>query len=373
MEHSPQSTFSSILLSPTHITPDFNIEWPATSSSETDWPLLSSGINDTSLVMKPDPESQNVQVSSTFFCGAMDEPLPTDLMLLSSDQVYFFVHSAMLLKHSGNGFAGLLGDNKVYLPENLEVLNLILHALYDLNPSRFRPTVAQVAAALRSLQNYGVSLDSLLTPGHTMSITILHLGLQSPLETFAMVAAFKLEHLAIEVSKGLVSVPLHNVTDELAKKMGPSYLRRLVFLHLGRIDRLKQLLIRPPSLHPVTKDCYESDQKRLQNQWKALAVVLGSEAQADLSPQRIHNTFTTLLLKTYCNQCQLVSYSWDFTNYCSRLLERQLRKAPVHLLLTGRLLSPPSNDSQLVETLASLSTRGELSIRHSIPSTPYVG
>jgi hypothetical protein len=97
----------------------------------------------------------------------MDEPFPTDLVLLSSDQVYFFVHSARLLKHSGNGFAGLLGDDKVYLPENSEVLNLILHAFYNLDSSKFRPTVEMVAAALRSLQNYDVSLDELLTPSHT--------------------------------------------------------------------------------------------------------------------------------------------------------------------------------------------------------------
>jgi hypothetical protein len=255
--------------------------------------------------MKPDPESQNVQVSSTFFCGSMDEPFPADLVLLSSDQVYFFVHSAILLKHSGNGFAGLLGGDRAYLPENSEVLNLILHALYDLDPSKFRPTVALMAAALRSLQNYEVSLDSLLTPSHPVTIIILHLGVQSPLETFAMVAAFKLEHLAIEVSKKLVSVPLHNITDDLAERMGASYLRRLLFLHLGRIDRLKQLLMEPHSSHPVTKDCYESDQKRLQNQWKALAVALGWEARADTSPQRIHSTFTALLLQTSCDQCQL--------------------------------------------------------------------
>ena len=339
MEQSPQSTFSSIPLSEGHMTPNFNIEWPATGLSETplDWSVL-SGINETQ-----DPESENVQVSSTFFYGAMDEPFPTDLMLVSSDQVYFFVHSTILLKHSGNGLADLLGDDKVYLPEKSEVLNLILHAFYNFDPTKFRPTVALVAATLRSLQKYDVSLNSLLTPSHPMSITILHLGIQSPLETFAVVAAFKLEHLAIEISKKLVSVPLHNLTDDLAERMGPSYLRRLVFLHLGRIDRLKQLLIQPPSLHPVTKDCYESDQKRLQNHWKALGVALGWEAQADLSPQRIHRTFTTLLLETSCNQCQLVSYSWDFISYCLRLHESQSRKAPVHSLLTGRLLSPPSS------------------------------
>jgi hypothetical protein len=173
-----------------------------------------------------------------------------------------------------------------------------------------------MSAALRSLQSYGVSLDLLLTLGHPMSTTILHLGIQSPLETFAMVAENKLGHLATEVSKKLVSVTPNNLTDDLAEKMGASYLRRLVFLHLGRIDRLKQLLIQPHSLHPVTKDCYENDQKRLQNEWKALAVTLGWKARADMSPQRIHSTFTTLMLKTSCNQCQLVSYPWFSSTCC---------------------------------------------------------
>jgi len=351
MEQSPQSTFSPIPLSPTHTIPGFCTEWPAISSSETtpiDWSVL-SGINDTSLVAKPDPESQNIQVSTTFFCGVMDESFPTDLVLLSSDQVYFFVHSAMLLKHSGNGFAGLLGDDKACLPENSEVLNLILHAIYNLDPSKFRPTVSLIAATLRSLQHYDVSLDSLLIPNHPMSISILHLGMLLPLETFALVASFQLEHLAIEVSKKLVSVPLHNLTDDLAETMGPSYLRRLVFLHLGRIDRLKRLLMQPHSSHPVTKDCYESDQKRLQNQWKALAVALGWEARADMSPEYIHSTFTTLTLKTSCNQCQLVSCPWNFATYCSHLLESRSRKGPVRLLSTGRPLSPPSSHPPLVE------------------------
>src|SRR5258708_35379818 len=100
----------------------------------------------------------------------MDEPFPTDLVLQSSDQVYFFVHSDILLNHSGNSFAGLLEDDKASLPENSEVLNLVLHALYNLDPSRFRPTVSAIAATLRSLQHYGVSLDSLLTPNHPISI-----------------------------------------------------------------------------------------------------------------------------------------------------------------------------------------------------------
>lgn len=321
MEQSRQSTFSPIPLSPAETIPDFNTEWPYTSSCETTPINWSDGMADASLVTKADSESQDVQLSSAFFCDALDGPFPTDVVLLSADQVYFFVHSAVLLKHSANGFAGLLGDDRAYLPENSEVLNLVLHALYNLDPSRFRPTVSLMAATLRSLQHYDVSLDSLFTPSHPMSITLLHLGIQFPLETFALVASFQLEHLAVEISKKLVSVPLHNLTEELAEKMGTSYLRRLVFLHLGRVDRLKQLLMQPHSPHPVTKDCYESDQKRLRNQWKALAVALGWEARADMSPQHIHNTFTTLLLKTSCNECQLVSCPGNFTTHCSHLPE----------------------------------------------------
>ena len=254
-----------------------------------------------------------VSMSTTFFLGAMDDPYPTDVLLVSSDNVFFCVHSSTLLVHSLNKFGGYLKDmsQPMLLSAHSAVVNLALYALYDLDPSAFNPTTGLLTQALNFLIDHGILPKDCITPTSPFSESIRKLGAQCPLETFMMVAYFDLEPLAVDVSRNLLSLPLQSITEEVALAIGPKYLRRLFFLHLGRIERLKQLMLQVPEAHGQTKDCYDSEQRLLQLEWRSLAVALASQASPAMGPLQLYKAFLPITQKSgLCPDCMEVSERW---------------------------------------------------------------
>ena len=251
-----------------------------------------------------------VSMSTTFWLGAMDDPYPTDVLLVSSDNVLFCVHSITLLVHSLDKFGGYLKDmsQPILLSAHSAVVNLALYALYDLNPSPFNPTPALMTQALNFLIDHGILPKDCITPRGPFCQALSTLGVQSPLETFMAAAYFDLEALAVDVSRNLLSLPLQSITEEIARTIGPSYLRRLFFLHLGRIDRLKQLMLQVPEAHGQNKDCYDSEQRLLQLEWRSLAVALAPEASPAMGPSRLYTAFLPITQKkSLCPDCTYVS------------------------------------------------------------------
>jgi hypothetical protein len=134
------------------------------------------------------------------------------------------------------------------------------------------------------MPKYGLLVHDAIAKGKPLASVILSLARTQALDTYALVAHHNLEDLAIETSHYLISVPLHNLTDAQCNKMGPIYLRRLMFLQLGRMERLKTLLKELPSTHPPTATCDELDQKRLLFlYWHMAASEICWEISADLS------------------------------------------------------------------------------------------
>jgi hypothetical protein len=115
---------------------------------------------------------------------------------------------------------------------------------------------------LSRLPKYGVRLPGPIVPGNPIYNAILNIALVSPLDGYALACMHNLEQLAVQISHHLLSTPLHELTDELCRQMGPTYLRRLFFLHLGRSERLKLLLKEEPLGHEPTRECDLVDQKR---------------------------------------------------------------------------------------------------------------
>lgn len=60
-----------------------------------------------------------------------------------------------------------------------------------------------------------------------------------PLDLYIFAATKGLDALAIAVSSNLCGMALHSLTDQQCGQMGAVYLKRLFFLHLGRVDALK--------------------------------------------------------------------------------------------------------------------------------------
>jgi hypothetical protein len=184
-------------------------------------------------------------------------------------------------------------------------MNLILHAFYDYDPTNYRPTLDQLANMLTGLNTYGLPVTEPVAPGKPLYNLLLSTALSHPLDTYALVCQHHLESLAVEISHHLISIPLHNLSDEQCLSMGPVYLRRLVFLHLGRTERLKKLLKDLPDGHPPTRQCDAVDQKRdLKGAWEAAAATLAWEANANTPVSLIQSTFLPVADRLTCSECR---------------------------------------------------------------------
>jgi len=207
-----------------------------------------------------------------------------DTVLLSADNVAFYVHSNRLRAASTNALCGLLvpGAERtrprtssfgidlpvLVMPDDSNVLNIVLHAMYGLDATRYNPPFEAVSRAVVALTGiYGVPISTIFSPVNAIYNALESLAVSQPLRVYALAGHYGIESLAVTASSYLLSYPLSRISDEDAEYMGGRYLRRLFFLHLGRIDRLKGLLNRPPDPHPVTQMCDPEDQKKVNRAW----------------------------------------------------------------------------------------------------------
>lgn len=258
-------------------------------------------------------EQTMISVSTTFFPGAELDALPTDLIIVSSDSVFFYVHTHKLLAASTNGFNSLLPLKELDRPEGAGnifpshidsvVLNVLLHTVYNMSAVHYAPHPEAVIAAVESLEKYGLSVQTYLAPGSPLSTLFLGTAPQAPIEFYAFAGAYDLNHLAIPISSFLLSYSLASLTDELAVKMGPLYLKRLFFLHLGRVEALKRLLLPPPQAHGPTANCDFTEQKKLTRAWALASAYLAWDVRPDLSTQAIEIALRPLGDYLACDQC----------------------------------------------------------------------
>ncbi|KAI6047233.1 hypothetical protein EDC04DRAFT_2887043 [Pisolithus marmoratus] len=233
----------------------------------------------------PPDEDTLVSVSTTFFPGAQLCTLPPDLVLLSSDSVSFYVHTHILLAASDNNFNSLLPPS----PRT--------------DPGRLGLHVAR-----------STSLYNLL---------LFHAPLY-PLELYALAASYDLYDLAVPTSSHLLSFSLSALTDEMVNRIGAKYLKHLFFLHFGRSDALKRLLLPPPHPHPPTATCDFTEQKKLTRAWaltsayfawdarpwyvlftRSIYITPDDEPGIDLSTSTLESTFAPLGEHLSCEQCKL--------------------------------------------------------------------
>ncbi|KAF8842293.1 hypothetical protein BDN67DRAFT_926703 [Paxillus ammoniavirescens] len=259
-------------------------------------------------------ENTFVSVSTTFFPGAQNHSHPPDLVLLSSDSVFFYVHTHVLLSASGNNFNSLLPPSPkaksspmgpvVCVPESSAILNILLHTVYDMSCSHYSPSFESLAATLSAMGTYAISLRTYVaraTPLHTLLLSYAPLY---PLELYALAASYDLYDLAVPTSSHLLSFSLASLTDEMAERIGPRYLKRLFFLHFGRADALKRLLLPPPHPHPPTPICDFLEQKKLTRAWALASAYLAWDARPDLSTSTMESALGPLGEQLSCESCR---------------------------------------------------------------------
>ncbi|KJA30021.1 hypothetical protein HYPSUDRAFT_251714 [Hypholoma sublateritium FD-334 SS-4] len=258
-------------------------------------------------------EQTLVSVSTTFFPGAQHMSIPPDIVLLSSDNVFFYVHSHILLAASENGFRGRItapttptkeADSIASIPDNSTVLNIVLHAAYDMSCAHYSPPFPALISAVNRLHVYGISPKLRIAPSTPLFSLLLSHAPLFPIELYAVAASHDLYDLAVSTSSHLLSFSLATITDEMAEKIGPVYLKRLFFLHFGRSDALKRVLLPPPNPHAPTTVCDLTEQKKLTRAWALASAYLAWDARPDLSTCSMESALRPLAEHLTCEHCQ---------------------------------------------------------------------
>lgn len=248
-------------------------------------------VHDTNHLMQSfHPNGQQPLVSSVFHPHMNIGSYQPDLLFISSDGIFFFVHKHRLLDASANNFNHqlvetahnsnplnpqmALGDRNlpcVALPEHSLVLNIVLHSAYGVRDTRFlrKPSLEEICCAVDSLQKYGFTPLSRTIPASSTLFRLLveyafvpkraswSTGGSVNAETeqrihkgaicvYRLAACYDMHELAVTTSQFLLSMPINFLPDEDAQQIGGLYVKRLASLHIERTQALKALVLEPP-------------------------------------------------------------------------------------------------------------------------------
>jgi len=261
-----------------------------------------------------DSEGTLVSVSTMFFPAAQHPPQTSNVVLLSQDSVYFYVHSDVLLDKSTNSFRAMLpvsssesddGEPPILnVPEPSPVLNIILHAIYDIPCAHDSPPFNVVVNAVDSMPTYGIDPKSTIVPSTPLFTLLLSQAPLFPIELFALAAHYDIFDLAVAASSHLLAFPPSRLSDQVVDRMGALYLKRLFFLHSGRVEAFKRVLGPPPHLHPPTPSCDFHLQKGLTRAWALATAPLAWDARPDMSPTSLESALKPLAEHLGCDSCK---------------------------------------------------------------------
>ncbi|KAJ6530108.1 hypothetical protein B0H19DRAFT_1192118 [Mycena capillaripes] len=237
---------------------------------------------------------------------------PPDLILLSNDAVFFHVHSHLLHDASTNAFRAMLpsfpSDNDelpiLNVPEPSPVLNVILHAIYDMSCAHYSPPFETLLSAVDSMPVYGLDPRSTILPSTPLFTVLLSHAPLFPLQLYALAAHHDIFDLAVPTSSHLLAFPLHRLTDDTVERMGATYLKRLFFLHSGRAEALKRVLGPPPHPHSPTPACDFHSQKDLTRAWALASAYLAWDVRPDMSTNTLESTLRPLGDNLSCDLCK---------------------------------------------------------------------
>ncbi|KAJ3546166.1 hypothetical protein NMY22_g2162 [Coprinellus aureogranulatus] len=158
-----------------------------------------------------------------------------------------------------------------------------------------------------------------------------------------MLPARQLNFGRSNASSHLLGFPLFSLTDEMAERIGPVYLKRLFFLHFGRSDALKRVLLPPPQPHPPTHNCDFNEQKKLTRAWALASAYLAWEARPDLSTSTMESALRPLADHLTCEQCQAalreriknLVVQWSVVKVCRIFVFGSIRKLTTHVHSTA--------------------------------------
>ena len=200
----------------------------------------------------------------------LGDTLP-DVIVQSSDDVYFAVHSDQITSTSTNEFASLIPTNSFHttsnptqlsVQESSEVLNGLFCSMYGLPSDSRLPSLVSVCITFDALQKYGMTPLELYVyqDAYLYEAVLLH-AREHAFEAYALAGQYGLEDLAVATSAETIRLELHTLKSDLARSMGVSYLQRLYNLHATRDAQLMRILRVAPKFHLVKSYCPDATQQ----------------------------------------------------------------------------------------------------------------
>ncbi|KAG8963953.1 hypothetical protein FRC05_004355 [Tulasnella sp. 425] len=190
----------------------------------------------------------------------------------------------------------------ITVPETSTAFNIVLHVIYGLSFHRYGPTLAVISEAMAALSKYGA--PHLQTKSEIYTFLFKKID-KEPLQVYAVAASALIEEICVAASERTLGLSLSNLSEADAILMGPLYLRRLFFLHLGRTGALQRVINAPPEGHEEGPGCSEAQRQHLGALWKAgKATLLMKEFPQNVSVQDLVLIFGALIGETRCLKCR---------------------------------------------------------------------
>lgn len=164
------------------------------------------------------------------------------------------------------------------------MLNLVLHCIYNLPCTHFSSSAGDVSTCVATIVKYGHSLSAYASQDGPLYNLILSRAPTAGIQMYTLASQHKLEQLAVAVSPFLLTFDLAMLTDDLVRRMGAVYLKRLVYLHLGRSAALKRLLSPPLGYHTPDDICGTREHDALMNAWGLAVASLVWDARPGTRP-----------------------------------------------------------------------------------------
>lgn len=167
------------------------------------------------------------------------------------------MHLAILASVSDNGFHGLLptspgspndqGDAVISVPDNSTILNIVLHAMYEMSCAHYSPTFSTLASAVNRLPAYGISPKKHIVASSPLFALLLTQAPLYPLELYALAATFDLYDLAVSTSSHLLSFPPRDSDRRDGGKDRACLPKTTLFLAFWKIGRIEKSPVTPSS------------------------------------------------------------------------------------------------------------------------------
>ncbi|KIP04655.1 hypothetical protein PHLGIDRAFT_59034, partial [Phlebiopsis gigantea 11061_1 CR5-6] len=248
--------------------------------------------------------------SSTFYPHAGFDKDAPDTILLTMDQVLFYVHRHRLLSASNNAFSSLLRATKaihfeppqvISVSEDEATLCAVLSIAYG-HPARYESTsFDSLRACVTSLRRFGFPTQDILSPKSPFAERLLAHAPIRAIDLYLLAAENDAESLAVAASGYLLSFPMPRLTDDQVARVNGRYLLRLFTLQTNRKLELRKLVLTPPPVHVL---CEPRTQKALSTLWVRATGQLAWEIDPDIPIARLRALMTTNSDSLECQACR---------------------------------------------------------------------